>query len=1028
MSATARRPLRLPVLCLVLAVGGRAAAGEGPPLKVPPGFVVERVAGPPVVEYPIVAGFDERGRLFVAHSAGRNVKGAERLLKELPNSIRLLEAADGDGRFRKYTVFADKLTFPTGALWHDGALYVCSPPYLWRLQDTRGKGMADVRKELVGRFEFWGHAGDIHGPFLGPDGRLYWTDGLLGHRIERPGAPALAGHASGVYRCKPDGTDVEAVCGGGMDNPVMMTFTAEGEPLATSTLLNNYPVRYDGILYCVEGGVYPHHAHLIAELKRTGDPLPPVANLGHVSPSGIVRYRGSAFGAAYRDNLFVTQFNTHKVQRLVLERDGAGFKVRGEDFLVSTSPHFHPTDVIEDADGSLLVVDTGGWFTIGCHVSTFKPEVKGGIYRVRKQGAPRPADPRGLALPWDRLTPPELARLLDDPRFAVRDRAVLLLAKRGDGAVAALEEVGRRGRSVRARRNAVWAAARIESRAARAVARAALDDPAVSVRLAAAHAVGLHRDAAAAARLGALVARGNPAVRRQAATALGRIRRAAAVPALLAALGEPGADADRFLEHALIYALIRIDDRPATLAGLRDSRPRVRRGALIALDQMDHGRLTPEVVTPLLDTTDPALQKTALAVVAAHGWADQAAGLLRRWLGQGDLSGERRESVRAAILALCKAPAVHELVAGALRREQTPPATRLLLLETLAQVPLDRLPGAWAREVGRGLGHADARVVRQAVATVRAARLGAFDDALLRLANDKARPADLRAAAAAAVAPRLPRVEPAVFAFLTARLAPDMPPLARLEAADALGGARLDEGQLKALAGLVARAGALELPRLLPAFEHAKDPAVGGRLVAALGQSPGLTGITPDGLRRALRAYPEAVRRAARPLFRRLEADAGRQKARLAELEPVLTGGDPGRGRGVFFGARASCAACHTAGGRGGAVGPDLSKIGAVRSGRELLEAVVFPSAGFVRGYEPFVVTTRDGKFHSGILRRQTAEAVYLVTAERAEVRIARADIEALEPGRVSIMPQGLDAQLSRQELADLLAFLQALR
>ena len=109
-------------------------------------------------------------------------------------------------------------------------------------------------------------------------------------------------------------------------------------------------------------------------------------------------------------------------------------------------------------------------------------------------------------------------------------------------------------------------------------------------------------------------------------------------------------------------------------------------------------------------------------------------------------------------------------------------------------------------------------------------------------------------------------------------------------------------------------------------------------------------------------------------------------------------------------------------------MGPDLSQIGALRAKRDLLEAVVFPSANFARGYEPFVVTTKSGTFHSGIIKRETADAVYLVTAERALVRIARADIESVAPGKVSIMPQGLDNQLTRQELADLLAFLQSLR
>jgi putative membrane-bound dehydrogenase-like protein len=995
------------------------------PFQVPPGFVAERVAGPPVVEYPMTANFDERGRLFVAHAAGRNVRDPKVLLKELPNSIRLLEPADDRGRFNKFKVFADKMTFPTGALWYDGAFYCCSGPYLWKMLDSRHAGVADRRQELVGKFTWDGHAGDIKGPFLGPDGRLYWTDGLMGHRVVRRDGTVLAGNAARIWRCKTDGDDVETICGGGMDNPVMMTFTAEGEPLATSTLLRNYPARYDGIIYCIDGGVYPHHAHLIAEFKQTGDLLPEVANLGHVSPSGLVRYRSGVFGPEYRDNLFVTQYNTHKVQRLILQRDGATFRTRALDFLVSKSEHFHPTFVIEDADGSLLVVDTGGWITVACYVSLLEPRARGGIYRIRKAGAPRVADPRGLSLRWDRLTEKDLARLLDDPRWAVRDRAVLQLARRGKSALPVLEGVLERGRSVRARRNAVWAATRMERPDARALLRRALDDPAMSVRLAAAHAVGLQRDRKALDRLRELVVKDQPAVRRLAATALGRLRRAEAVPALLEGLHDAG---DRFLEHALIYALIQIDDRKATLAGLRAGSPKVQRGALVALDQMDHGGLTQKLVTPLLDTGDPALQKTALAVVAARGWADQAAGLLGQWLAEKTLSAERRGSLRAAVLALCRAPAIQKLVADTLRQDRTPVPTRLLLLEAMSGAGQDRFPAAWAAEVGRGLRHPDDRVVRQAVATIRAVPVPGLDAALVRLAKDREKAADLRAAAAAAAAPRLRSLEAALFDLLAARLDPKMPPLARLEAASALGSARLDGPQLKALARALARAGALEVPALLAAYERCKDPDVGREMVAALARSPGLASLAPGALRRALQAYPDEVRQAARPLLERLEVPLAARQARLAELAPVLKGGNAGRGQDVFFGTKASCSACHTAKAQGGQVGPDLSKIGAIRTGREILESIVFPSAGIARGYEPYRVVLKNGTSHAGILKRQTGQAVYLVTAERAEVRIPRTAIETLERSNVSIMPQGLDGQLTRAELADLVAFLVSLK
>src|SRR6266571_4461163 len=84
-------------------------------LKVPPGFVVELVAAPPLVNHPMMANFDERGRLFVAESSGLNLK-AEELLKQLPNKVLVLDEVDAKGRFTKSRVFADKMTFPSGAL------------------------------------------------------------------------------------------------------------------------------------------------------------------------------------------------------------------------------------------------------------------------------------------------------------------------------------------------------------------------------------------------------------------------------------------------------------------------------------------------------------------------------------------------------------------------------------------------------------------------------------------------------------------------------------------------------------------------------------------------------------------------------------------------------------------------------------------------------------------------------------------------------------------------------------------------
>src|SRR5437762_6829530 len=84
---------------------------DGPPLQVPEGFVVERVAGLPLVERPIMASFDDQGRLYVSDSAGVNLKGSE-LIKDPPHRILLLQDLNGDGVFDKSQVWADKLVFP----------------------------------------------------------------------------------------------------------------------------------------------------------------------------------------------------------------------------------------------------------------------------------------------------------------------------------------------------------------------------------------------------------------------------------------------------------------------------------------------------------------------------------------------------------------------------------------------------------------------------------------------------------------------------------------------------------------------------------------------------------------------------------------------------------------------------------------------------------------------------------------------------------------------------------------------------
>jgi putative heme-binding domain-containing protein len=248
----------------------------------------------------------------------------------------------------------------------------------------------------------------------------------------------------------------------------------------------------------------------------------------------------------------------------------------------------------------------------------------------------------------------------------------------------------------------------------------------------------------------------------------------------------------------------------------------------------------------------------------------------------------------------------------------------------------------------------------------------------------------------------------------------------RSTAAGVLAKAKLTPEQLLALTETLKAAGPLEVPKLLGAYEKATDETLGLKLVAALKQSSGVAGLRAEMLTPRLTNFPETVRREADGLLASLNVDAAKQKAHLDELAAVLKEGDVRRGQGIFNSTKAACASCHAIGYLGGNIGPDLTRIGQVRTERDLLEAIVYPSASFVRSYEPIAVSTKSGDEYSGVLRRDNTDEIVLATGVGTEVRIARADITEMRPGTLSVMPSGLDEQLTRQELADLLAFLKA--
>lgn len=997
-------------------------------LTVAEGFQVELVAGPPLVERPISIDFDEQGRLYVTESSGSN-DPVEQQLEQKPHRVKRLEDTDGDGRFDRSTPFADGMMIPQGALWFDGSLYVGAPPSIWKLTDTDDDGIADRREEWFAGKTLTGCANDLHGPYLGLDGWIYWTKGAFAEQTyERPDGPPLVTRAAHVFRRRPGDPWIEPVLTGGMDNPVDVVFTPRGERLLASTFVQHPKLgRRDGIIHAVHGSVFGKTHDVLSGHARTGDLLPAMLHLGPAAPCAQTIYASRVFGSEYQGNLFACLFNLNKVTRHVLEPSGATFTTRDSDFLVSGDRDFHPTDVLEDADGSLLVADTGGWYKLCCPTSQLhKPDVLGGIYRIRRKGASGPEDPRGVRLDWTNPEGGRLAELLDDPRPAVRNRALGELAKLGTGAVQALARILSTSDSVEARRNAVWTLTRIDDVEARTAVRLALSDADESVRQAALHSVSVWRDAGGGPKALELLETGSAPIQRVAAEALGRIGDRRAVPGLLA---RTGAKNGRILEHSLIYALIEIAVPEGTAAGLRASSPHTQRAALIALDQMPGGGLTPGNVTPLLTARDPILEQTASWIVGNHPeWGEALAQTFRRRLARRDQGPEEADLVRQ-LAKFGENVTIQRLlattVAGAGSTE-----SRVTALRAMAGSSLKETPSVWIDGLATVLSGGDAILIREAVDSLRSLPDPAEEDtrrlteALLGVGGDSTLGDELRVNALAAVPGELGGLDPELFRLLQAALGAETAVNARTGAAGVLGRSRLTRDQLLELTESVRTAGPLVLSPLLGAYGNGGDEDLGLRLAAAVRDSKGLNGLRADVMNQAMANFPLPVQRQGEELLASLEMDPVQQKARLENLLETLDKGDIRRGQVVFNSNSAACSSCHAIGYQGGQSGPDLTRIGDVRTRRDLLESILFPSASFVRGYEPVVVVTDSGEIHQGVVTRDGQEEVRLVTGPDTEVRVSRSKIREIRPGNVSVMPSGLEEQVSREELASLLAFL----
>jgi putative heme-binding domain-containing protein len=248
-------------------------------------------------------------------------------------------------------------------------------------------------------------------------------------------------------------------------------------------------------------------------------------------------------------------------------------------------------------------------------------------------------------------------------------------------------------------------------------------------------------------------------------------------------------------------------------------------------------------------------------------------------------------------------------------------------------------------------------------------------------------------------------------------------PVDRAAAATVLAAATLGEPARLRVGDAFAKLGAQEASILLPGLAK-EGGAPLERAVAGLAAGAAAGGIRREILETAVHNLPAAAAATGAALLAHTDAQVAADRAAFERLLAALPAGDPVRGHAVFAGKTGACTTCHAMAYVGGRVGPDLSHIGAIRTPRDLLEAIVRPSATFVRSYEPSVVITADGRSFQGVVREEPGGIVAVQTSATVVERLPRDSVEAIEPGRVSLMPQGYDTLLSAQELADLVAFL----
>ena len=660
--------------------------------KITKGLTTKAAVDEGLLIHPLSATLDLQGRLFVSDADG----------------IKRLEDSNLDGIFDTSILITDELKGVQGLTWLDDSLYILSPPSLWKYTDSNGDAIIDSSEELATGFGVSSENRSAHGPFLHPNGRIYWTQPRARFKIPDSDTNQIihSGESARIWFCQITGGDLDYFAGGGMDVPAELDFTDRGEIVGACNGFYGRP-RGDALVHWIYRGVYPREdqSRSLAEHARSGDLLHGIHTFRNDGLSGVLRYRSGLLSEEWTDQWFTTHFDPPRLTRTRLKDSASSYEaVESKTVFALESKTSRFTDLVEDHNGDLLIIDQGNAVTVGEEDPTRALSFFGGtIHRISREGIP--FQPTAY-LNWDILTAEEVANLLFAEEHWVRSKAVTELAVRGAPAIPELRDILlRSGVPENVRQNAVWALTRMKFSESIDLIYDALTDPSPNVRQAACNAMSvtrtwqqvaanqpaernieLERNRTISGALANIVRSDEPSVARSAAVALGRMAEFRSIGAILGRLGRT--PDDQFLEHSLINALIEIDDYTTTHAALDSENPGVLNGVVWALHEMPSSQIEIFDVLPLIEIQDKRLRRSLVTIAGEHpNWDAGLANRFFEW--SDDLNDQRITTLENFVPRLAGSPPIQDFLSS-LAKSDTPEkrslALRLIHLSTLTNL------------------------------------------------------------------------------------------------------------------------------------------------------------------------------------------------------------------------------------------------------------------------------------------------------------------------------------------------------